>query len=125
MLQVSIAKPLQPSSPSAYLAVLCVTSSFGLAVLIAPRAGPKPLTLWPHITLVTLIFSAVVLYGHFTWPISKLWRDDVGGMLLCGLVAAGSVLLVSVLVLPSLAAEQVGKRNPFSGDTCCLRPVLL
>lgn len=83
-------------------------SSLGLACLIAPRAGPRPLTLWPHITVSALIFSTVVLYGQPTLPLGQFWRDDVGGVCAAGATAAGTVLLVSVLVLPSLAADQVG-----------------
>jgi hypothetical protein len=46
-LQVSVAAPLQGVQPGgAHVAVLCVASSLGIALLAAPRAGPDPLTLW-------------------------------------------------------------------------------
>jgi hypothetical protein len=105
---VSLAKPLQANHPQAYLATLCLLSSLGIAVIVMPRAGPLPLTLWPHITLCALIYAVVVLYGQFTLPLGRFWAEDVVGVLLAGLVAAGAVGVAATVVLPSTASDEVG-----------------
>eukprot|EP00775_Hariotina_reticulata_P006202 gene6202-6438_t len=104
---VSLAKPLQLPNKAAYLGLLCFTSALGLAVLAVPRAGARPLTLWPNITIASLIYAVVVLFGQYTTPASTFWSKNVAGICLSGLTAAVSVIISSSLVLPSLAGDEV------------------
>lgn len=64
----------------------------------------------PNITIACLNFAVVVLWSQSSPSLARVWADDVGGMLACGVSAAVAVGLVSTCLLPTLATEEVGSR---------------
>ncbi|GLI70496.1 hypothetical protein VaNZ11_015402, partial [Volvox africanus] len=99
-----------PVGCSAHTAMLCCLSVVLIAVLSVNRAAigpPYP----PHVCVAGMVsvlaFGLVLIAGQFITNMRLLWTNVVGGLLLSCLVASGFSSLVSLLVLPSLAVDEM------------------
>ncbi|GIL42108.1 hypothetical protein Vafri_140 [Volvox africanus] len=99
-----------PVGCSAHTAMLCCLSVMLIAVLGVNRAAigpPYP----PHVCVAGMVsvlaFGLVLIAGQFVTDMRLLWINVVGGLLLSCLVASGFSSLVSLLVLPSLAVDEM------------------
>jgi len=96
-----------PTTPSV-LALYCTAGPLLLALLTINRVATRPPMLWAAGMDTLLIAGSALVQGYSVYPISKYWRAAVGEALLSGVgVACAACVLVSVLVLPSLASDQV------------------
>ncbi|KAG2454348.1 hypothetical protein HYH02_001373 [Chlamydomonas schloesseri] len=95
---------------SEHSAFLCCLSAAVLAVLVVNRMGANPPFLWVIGMVSCLAFGLTAITGQFVRDHGTLWRDVVGHVQLAMAVGAGTAAVVGVVVLPSLAADEMRER---------------
>ncbi len=63
-------------------------------------------------------YGVVLITGRASFPIEEFWHVNVGYLILAICLAGGVAMLVSVLVLPSMATDEVGYDTPCDCYQC-------
>ncbi|PNW70765.1 hypothetical protein CHLRE_17g733400v5 [Chlamydomonas reinhardtii] len=95
---------------SGHSAFLCCLSAAVLAVLVVNRMGANPPFLWVLGMVSCLAFGLTTIVGQFVRDHGALWRDVVGHLQLAMAVGAGTAAVMGVVVLPTLAADEMRER---------------
>jgi hypothetical protein len=111
--QATLAKAMgPPASTPAALAVYCTLGPILIAFLTVTRVTSHPPGLWAAGMDTLLIAGSVLIQGFAAYPIQTLWVQSLGwNMVVSILAACGVCVLVSWLVLPTLASDQVRGRK--------------
>lgn len=105
-LQGSLAK-LAGEGTAAYVVLLCTLGVAVLAVLSINRVAKQPPYLWGLGMVSCIVFGLTLVNGRAVFPIDRFWNVVVASVLLSMVLAVGVVVLVSLLVVPSLASDEV------------------
>ncbi|GFR43473.1 hypothetical protein Agub_g4557, partial [Astrephomene gubernaculifera] len=93
-----------------YTAVLCCMGVAVLAVLVTNRSAlgaPYNPTVWLAGLVSVLGFGLALIAGQFKPDPRAMWYQDVSGLMSATFVASGLTGLISALVLPSLAVDEL------------------
>ncbi|PNH02387.1 hypothetical protein TSOC_011641 [Tetrabaena socialis] len=107
---VAIPRGAGPFPPSAHTALLCCLAVAALPLLAANRAAlgpPHPPHLWMGGFVSSLSFGVAVLAGQLMSNLGAVWRQAVLSLVLVAVVGGVVAALTSLLVLPSLAADEL------------------
>ncbi|GLI64196.1 hypothetical protein VaNZ11_007388 [Volvox africanus] len=94
----------------AHTAALCCLGVAVLGLLVANRAvvgAPYPSHLWLGGLLGTIGYGIVVISGQFYTSPVLMWKGVVGNLLAMSLLGTGVCVVVSFVVLPSLALDEM------------------
>jgi hypothetical protein len=106
------ASALRPASstaapePALTLALSLLSAPF-LLLFAAVRMAPSPPALQGTGLSLTLFFGLPVIESRAAQSHAQIWQGVVAGQFTIGLAAIGAALVVSLLVLPSLASDAV------------------
>ncbi|KAG2487709.1 hypothetical protein HYH03_013708 [Edaphochlamys debaryana] len=95
-----------PHGPG-HSAFISLLSAAILAVLIINRMGTQPPFLWVLGMVSCLSYGLVVLNGLWQPDRGLIWRQAVGTMLQGMVVGAGTSAVMALVVLPTLAADEL------------------
>lgn len=92
----------------AYHATLCVMATAVLAVISMARSSRLMMTQILG-SLTALVAGLLFLLGQHTPTIEQFWAQNVVSLALSVLIGAVTAVLISSLVLPTLANDEVGR----------------
>ncbi|KAG2487722.1 hypothetical protein HYH03_013721 [Edaphochlamys debaryana] len=95
-----------PHGPG-HSAFICLLSAAILAVLTVNRMGTQPPFLWVLGMVSCLSYGLTVLAGLWQPDRGLIWRQAVGTMLQGMVVGAGTSAVMALVVLPTLAADEL------------------
>lgn len=108
-LQCTVAKVMGPprANPAA-LALYCTVGPLIIGLLVVNRVASEPPALWRSGMISTLVFGSMVIRGYGSYPIQELWLVALGRASLAGIaLGCGATAAAALLVLPSLASDEV------------------
>eukprot|EP00877_Chromochloris_zofingiensis_P010507 jgi/Chrzof1/570/Cz01g20240.t1 len=90
-----------------YTVALCLLGPAVMPVLVICRVAAQPPYLWAMGMISCLVYGLTLITGRAAFPIDRFWGSTVAFVLVVALLSAGVAVLASLLVLPTLATDEV------------------